>query len=85
MLLRGEGVDPDFGQALRWYRQAADQGLAEAQLFLGDLYVGGHGVVRDADTARDWYEKAAAQGHPAARPKLAALTEPRTEGLAAAG
>lgn len=31
---RGEGVDQDYTQALKWYRKAADQGDAFAQNFL---------------------------------------------------
>jgi len=42
---------------------AADQGLAEAQYYLGDLYKRGLGVSRDNDVAAKWLQLAAEQGY----------------------
>ncbi|MBK9306541.1 MAG: sel1 repeat family protein [Nitrospira sp.] len=51
----------------------ANQGDAEAQNSLGELYAKGMGMPQDYAQARVWYEKAAAQGHPLAQNNLAEL------------
>jgi uncharacterized protein len=51
----------------------ADQGNAEAQNDLGELYAKGKEMPQDYAQARAWYEKAAAQGHPHAQNNLAEL------------
>ena len=48
---------------MRWYRKAADQGLANAQNSLGLCYDNGTGVNKDAREAVKWYRKAANQGY----------------------
>jgi TPR repeat protein len=40
----GRGVKRDYGEAMRWYRKAADQGDAFAQNNVGWLYANGLGV-----------------------------------------
>jgi hypothetical protein len=52
----------DYSAALKWYRLAADQGLAEAQNNLGALYARGQGVSRDDQEALKWYRISAGQG-----------------------
>ena len=37
----------DYAEAVRWYRMAADQGLADAQFVLGFMYANGQGVPQD--------------------------------------
>jgi TPR repeat protein len=64
-------ADPE--EALKWYRKAAEQGVPEAQIALGDFYAAGRVVAIDRDEARRWFEKAAGQGHEGAQPRLAAL------------
>ena len=49
-------------ESARWYRVAADKGLAPAQFALGVLYVNGEGVTKDAAEARKWLSAAAGQG-----------------------
>ena len=49
-------------QAAFWYRKAAEQGDADAQDALGDLYDKGQGVPQDYAQAALWYRKAAEQG-----------------------
>ena len=56
------GVKKDPGQAAHWYRRAAEQGLAAAQLKLGECYENGFGVKKDLKQAVYWYGKAAEQG-----------------------
>jgi len=52
----------DYDQAAQWYRKAAKQGYAEAQVRLGSLYISGKGVARDSGQAVRWYFKAMEQG-----------------------
>ena len=66
-----KGYDADekknYAEAIRWYRKAADKGLAKAQANLGLMYEKGQGVPQDYSLALDWYRKAAAQGFAAAQ------------------
>ena len=52
----------DIAEAERWWREAAEQGDAEAQSNLGNLYDMGEGVPQDFAEAMKWYRKAAEQG-----------------------
>ena len=60
MYFLGHGVTQDKKEAVRLYRKAADQGLAEAQYALGRIYSEGEGV--DREEAAKWFRKAAEQG-----------------------
>jgi TPR repeat protein len=75
MYRHGEGVQPDYEQALAWYRKAADQGWAQAQTELGFMYVTGLGVWQNYKEAFAWYRKAADQGVAAAQHSLGLLYE----------
>src|SRR5664279_4099972 len=57
-----DDVARDYGEALRWFRKAAEQGHAGAQSRLGDMYSIGRGVRQDYAEALRWYRKAAEQG-----------------------
>jgi|GEM_PF-3806451 len=57
----------DFSEALNWYHKAAEQGYAEAQNYLGVMYLSGAGVSPNSYLAKQWLEKAAEQGHKSAR------------------
>jgi TPR repeat protein len=52
----------DYATALRLWRPLADQGNAEAQLWLGIMYDEGPEVPRNDAEAIKWYRKAADQG-----------------------
>jgi len=65
------GVAQDYGEAVRWYRMAADKGNATAMLNLCLLYELGAGVPGDVAKARRWLTKAADLGDPRARDLLA--------------
>jgi hypothetical protein len=52
----------DYATALRLVHPLADQGNANAQNFLGDMYYRGRGVPQDYAEAVKWYRKAANQG-----------------------
>ena len=57
------GVKQDDAEALKWFRLAADQGDASAQLhLLGNMYAQGQGVPQDQAEAGKWYRLAADQG-----------------------
>jgi TPR repeat protein len=66
---------PDFEQAAKWYRKAADQGNAEAQYRLGDIYYTGKGHVKQSyEEAYFWFLLAAKTG-----PKAFAIDRNETE------
>ena len=56
-------VGKDYTEAAKWYRKAAEQGLAAGQYHLGDCYAKGKGVTGDPVEALKWYRKAADQGY----------------------
>jgi TPR repeat protein len=56
MLLQGECTKADAAEAARWFRRAADQGLAGSQSILAMMYEKGIGVERDPVEARKWRE-----------------------------
>ena len=57
----GAGVPEDATEAVRWYRLAADQGHARAQLNLGVKYRNGEGTPQDFVEAHMWANLAASQ------------------------
>ena len=59
----GQGVPQDYAAAASWYRKAAEQGDAVAQVNLGVMYRDGQGVPQDYAAAVSWYRKAAEQGY----------------------
>jgi TPR repeat protein len=65
-------VKQDYGEAMRWFRKAADQGDALAQNNIGWMYAKGQGVPRDLSEARAWIQRAAAGGYEDAKQWLAA-------------
>jgi uncharacterized protein len=69
----GEGVPQNHSEAARWYRLAADQGVALAQANLGAMYFFGLGVVQDDAEAARWLRSAAEQGIPKAQLHLGAM------------
>jgi hypothetical protein len=58
----GAGVKQDYAEAMKWYRKAADQGEANAQVSIGWMYSNGLGVKKDDAEAFKWYLMAAEQG-----------------------
>jgi TPR repeat protein len=77
----GEGLEEDARAAARWYRAAAEDGLAEAQFQLGLLYLRGEGVEADEDQAFDWLWQAADRGYPQARDVLEYVLYERDFGI----
>lgn len=63
----------DYAEAMRWYRQAADQGSAYAQHTMGMFYRFGDGVAQDDAETMRWYRKAADQGFAEAQDSIGNL------------
>jgi TPR repeat protein len=59
---RGSGVTLDYGQALAWYRKAAEGGYPPAEYAMGLMTAVGHGVARDEKAANDWFRRASEHG-----------------------
>ena len=57
-------------EEVKKYRQAAEQGDADAQYNLGFCYEHGQGVTKNRSEAMKWYRKAAEQGHAYAQSRL---------------
>ncbi len=73
MYRKGQGVPQDYAEAPRWYRQAAEQGDADAQYNLGVMYNDGQGVAQDYAEAVRWYRRAAEQDDAAAQVALGVM------------
>ena len=67
----GTGVTLDYGQALTWYRKAAEGNYPPAEHALGLMTEAGRGVVRDEKAANAWFLRAAEHGLPEAQVHLA--------------
>jgi TPR repeat protein len=63
----------DYGEAIYWYRSAAEQGYPGAQTNLGVMYARGLGVSASRKTAVEWFQRAAKQGDIAAIRNLEAM------------
>jgi TPR repeat protein len=63
----------DWAAALAQFRPLAEQGVAAAQVNLGNLYMKGLGVTQDYTAAYRWYLKAAEQGDALGQNKLGLL------------
>ena len=63
----------DYGKAVDELRPLAEEGVAEAEYYLGFMYAQGLGVQQSYETAAHWYEDAARQGHAQAQNYLGLL------------
>lgn len=50
-------------EAVKYFRLAAEQGIAEGYYALGAMHASGEGVTRDVGAARQWMTRAAQAGH----------------------
>ena len=55
------GVAKDEAEAVKWFRKAAEQNVADAQYNLGVCYANGQGVTEDDAESVKWFRKAAEQ------------------------
>ena len=67
----GRGLEPNDGEAARWYHMAAEQGVPDAQYRLGVFYDYGWGVKANSEKAVRWYMQAAERDHTFAQHDLA--------------
>ncbi len=58
-----QGVAQDHSEAVESFREAAEQGNADAQFKLAVMYDKGQGVAQDCTEAANWFRKAAEQGN----------------------
>ncbi|WP_083006951.1 SH3 domain-containing protein [Halomonas sp. GT] len=72
MFERGQGVSASLDEAYKWYRLAADNGLADAQVRLAELYLLER-LDGDSGSAAQWFERAAEAGNAAAQFQLGLL------------
>ena len=82
-----DGFPQNYAEAEKWYRKAAEQGYADAQCQLGDMYFRGQRVLKNAAEAWEWYLLAAEQGSEYSQSQLAymcALGAGRDQSYAAA-
>jgi localization factor PodJL len=63
-VLYAEGIDgkPDYQNAAKWFRKAADYGLTDSQYNLGILYGRGIGMEPNLPEAYKWFTLAARDG-----------------------
>jgi len=62
MYYLGRGVPEYYAEAEKWFRKAAEKGLASAQVRVGLMYWDGKGVPECDDEAVNWFHLAAKQG-----------------------
>ena len=65
----------DYTNAVKYFQQAAEQGDADAQCYLGVCYENGQGVPQSYTEAVKWLKKAAKQGYSQAIEVLKQLGE----------
>ena len=66
----GSGGPQDDGEALRWYRTAADRGYAPAECRVGEMYEAGRAITLDIAEAVRWYRRSAEKGYANAQFRL---------------
>ena len=59
--------EENWFEAVKRFREAAEQGYPRAENFLGILYAEGMGVQRNLRSAEEWFRRSEAQGDPDAR------------------
>ena len=64
---------PNYEEAAKWFRLAAERGEVLAERYLGTMYANGQGVARDDKEAVKWYARAAEHGDADAQASLAAM------------
>ena len=75
----GSGVEPNDFTAAKYCKQAADQGYAIAEYYMGYLYSEGRGVALDPSKANAYYQKAMDKGLISAKYNLSQLLQEHAE------
>ena len=73
MYYHGRGVPQSFEEAVKRFRQAAEQGHSESQYLMGMAYELGQGIARSEEDAIKWHRKAAAQDNYKSQERLERL------------
>ena len=63
MYYKGEGVESNKKEAVKWLQKAAVRGHVQAAYSLAVIYDKGDGIPQDQQEAVKWYRKAAEKGH----------------------
>lgn len=71
----------DLKESAYWYRQAAEQGSVDSQIYFAEALEHGKGVAKDLVKAREWYQRAAEQDHTHGHFKLGFYYEQGIGGL----
>ena len=69
----GYAIEKDYGEAVDWYKKAAEQGHAKAMRNLGKMYDDGVWAHRNVVEAVKWYVEAAVKGDKVAKTSLGKL------------
>jgi hypothetical protein len=62
-----------LSETFDWYYEAAEQGLPEAQFYIGNMYYEGDMIPKDYNKAVKWFRMAAEQGFPNAQFKMGVM------------
>ncbi|MDD5385906.1 MAG: hypothetical protein PHQ22_01780 [Sulfuricurvum sp.] len=76
---KGNGVDCDMKESIKWYRKAAHSGNIYAQMSLGHFYDKGVGVLADRKQALYWFTLAATNGDELAKKNLSEMMQKSTD------
>lgn len=60
---KGDGVEQNHEEAVKWFCESAEQGYAPAQFNIGVRYAIGYGVEQNHAEALKWYNLSAEQGY----------------------
>lgn len=71
----GRGVEKDYVQAMKWYKNSFFYGKEHGAVAVGKLYEKGRGTEKDLIEALIWYKKGEAVNEPGARERAARLKE----------
>ena len=72
---KGQGVPPDYPEAINWFKKAALQGHPLAQYNAGYMYEKGEGTPQDYVEAAKYYRRAAERGNQLAQYNLGYMYE----------
>jgi hypothetical protein len=62
LYFNGRGTLKDHKKAISWFKKAAEQGEAESQYILGEIYVEGKAIVKSYKNAKYWVQLAYENG-----------------------
>ena len=79
----GCGAAPDYTEAARWYRKAAQSNHALAQFNLGIMYDLGQGMFPDKARSMSWLLKAACLGDPGGQHRVGLACQRASQGASA--